>query len=220
MASTSLSEALRLRVPARAVHDPEAAARYQRRVLHEHERAMIESRVVRSRIPADYREAAFEGVAVEVVERYGRGDGTYMFGDQGRGKTTAACAAGMELIRRGVSVLYVTAEDILADADQARREPTWDRQAYYARPDLLILDDCDKLLRAKDYGAHQLFVVSDARQGMPTVYTSNLGYRLLASGLESVAGKSVAGPIVSRIQGACGPGVEVKGTDRRTDRWR
>ena len=220
MVSTSLSEALRLSVPPMAVSDPDAARRARERVEAEHAVLMLRGAMDRSGIPAAYRGAPFEGEAVEIVARFDRGDGSYVFGDQGRGKTWAACAAGMELLRRGRTVRFVDAETILAEADEARREPSWDRAGSYARPDLLIVDDVDKLLRAKDYGAGQLFTVADARQGRPTVYTANLGYRLLASGLEAVAGKSVAGPIMSRIQGACGPAIEMKGSDRRTERWR
>ncbi len=219
MASTSLSDVMGLRMPACAVVDPAAVERYRERIERQHAETVGRSLVARSGIPEHYRDARLDGAAVEVVSRFERGDGCYIHGDQGRGKTTAACAAAMELLRRGRTVRYLTADDVLADADLARREPTWDRSESYARPDLLVLDDVDKLLAAKDYGVRQLFLVADVRQGKPTVYTSNVGYRQLAGMLESVAGASVAGPVMSRIQGACGPAVKLTGDDRRVARW-
>ncbi len=206
--------------PSEAERAANAAAIERNRAAVEarHDAELARCRLARTRVPAGYRTARAEGNAwaCAILDRLPRG--TWLCGASGIGKTHAACAAAMELALRGERVRFVTAEQVLADARSLRDEGA-DVRAWWAAPYLLVVDDADKLLEARGFGVAQLFAISDARQGMPTVWTANVGYRELAAGITAAAGAGRAAPIVSRIQGACGAALVATGRDLRLDGW-
>ena len=106
-----------------------------------------------------------------------RGDGLYIEGTNGTGKTHLAAAIAMQLIGRGVPVICKTGSDILMDIKRAFDSS--DLQEYqivdiYKRVDLLIVDDLGKE-QCSDWSMSTLYsIFNDRYEDMrPTIITTN-----------------------------------------------
>lgn len=109
------------------------------------------------RMPALYWRASFEGIQNEnmrhVIQRYAEdihgnldeGVGFMFYGDNGVGKTAAACVLAKLVRRTGASVLFITAESLrqaVLHNEGFSDFQTLDERAHTA--DFLVLDDLGK----------------------------------------------------------------------------
>lgn len=115
------------------------------------------------------------------------GDGLYIEGTNGTGKTHLAAAIALQLIGQGVPVICKTAGDLLMDIKQS----FGDRDAnearildIYKRVDLLILDDLGKE-QCSDWSMSTLYSILNERYEdmKPTIVTTNYGAEQLVSAL-------------------------------------
>ena len=106
-----------------------------------------------------------------------RGDGLYIEGTNGTGKTHLAAAIALQLINEGIPVICKTSSDLLLDIkksfdrDGARESDVLD---IYKRVDLLIIDDLGKE-QCSDWSMSTLYsILNDRYEDMkPTIVTTN-----------------------------------------------
>ena len=106
-----------------------------------------------------------------------RGDGLYIEGTNGTGKTHLAAAIALQLIHEGVPVICKTSSDLLLDikksfdGDGARESDVLD---IYKKVDLLIIDDLGKE-QCSDWSMSTLYsILNDRYEDMkPTIVTTN-----------------------------------------------
>lgn len=138
--------------------------------------------------------------------------GLLLTGDVGRGKTTLAGAAALEMLQSSRSLVWSSAPLLMArlgsgfDTDQ--RAWALDTLAGH-KP--LVLDDIDKG-RPTEYGAEQIFLAVDTRveHQLPLLVTSNLDLEQIAERWPQPFGEAIA----SRLYGYCKVMI-VAGQDRR-----
>ena len=106
-----------------------------------------------------------------------RGEGVWILGPSGVGKSHIAQALGHEAVRRGYDVLFVRTGTMLANLYGGRADGTYERRLLtYTRPDVLILDDFG-LKPMRPPAAEDLYDVIDGRyQRAPTILTSNRAF--------------------------------------------
>lgn len=115
------------------------------------------------------------------------GDGLYIEGTNGTGKTHLAAAIALQLIREGVPVICKTSSDLLLDIKKsfdgsgARESDVLD---IYKRVDLLIIDDLGKE-QCSDWSMSTLYsILNDRYEDMkPTIVTTNYNADALARAL-------------------------------------
>jgi len=105
------------------------------------------------------------------------GDGLYIEGTNGTGKTHLAAAIALQLIREGIPVICKTANDLLMDIKKSFDGEG--AQEYvildiYKQVDLLIIDDLGKE-QCTDWGMSTLYsILNDRYEDMkPTIVTTN-----------------------------------------------
>ena len=116
-----------------------------------------------------------------------RGDGLYIEGTNGTGKTHLAAAIALQLIGEGIPVICKTSSDLLLDikdsfdGEGARESDVLD---IYKRVDLLIIDDLGKE-RCSDWSMSTLYsILNDRYEDMkPTIVTTNYNTDNLISAL-------------------------------------
>ena len=116
-----------------------------------------------------------------------RGDGLYIEGTNGTGKTHLAAAIALQLINEGIPVICKTSSDLLLDIkksfdrDGARESDVLD---IYKRVDLLIIDDLGKE-QCSDWSMSTLYsILNDRYEDMkPTIVTTNYNQAALAAAL-------------------------------------
>lgn len=121
-----------------------------------HRMRLTQSHIERMRIPRRFWDATFDQIA-EVVrpkidvylrqldDKLDRGEGLLLWGSNGVGKTSTAILVGLEVRRRGASVLFITAEGIrqaVLEREQFDEDQTIIERARAV--DFLILDDLGK----------------------------------------------------------------------------
>lgn len=137
-----------------------------------------------------------------------RGDGLYIEGTNGTGKTHLAAAIALQLIGEGVPVICKTSSDLLGDikrsfsAEGAREHEVLD---VYKRVDLLIIDDLGKE-QCSDWSMSTLYsILNDRYEDMkPTIVTTNYNTEQLTAALTPKGfdnTKIVA--IISRLRESC-----------------
>jgi DNA replication protein DnaC len=109
--------------------------------------------------------------------------GLILAGNSGTGKSHLAIALGIEACKRGVTVLYTTAAEMLSDLYSALADDTLEQKLKrYVRPTLLIVDELgfDRLEQENARNAALFFKVVDARyQTGSTFYTTNIDFEAL-----------------------------------------
>lgn len=172
------------------------------RSLHAAEDAAWRRRLESSGIPPRYREATHPW-APRLAERIAAGDGLYLHGSNGTGKTTLACAAALICLRNGMGVRFAVATKLL---DELREFGEGQRGllASLARCDLLVVDDLGKEGAATPRAAEKLFDLFNDRYNeqtlarpRPILVTSNFPRGQVAARV-SEGGAGVA--IASRLK--------------------
>lgn len=118
---------------------------------------------------------------------YARGDGLYIEGTNGTGKTHLAAAIALQLIGEGIPVICKTSSDLLQDIKKSfDREGAREYEvlAVYKRVDLLIIDDLGKE-QCSDWSMSTLYsILNDRYEDMkPTIVTTNYNADALANAL-------------------------------------
>lgn len=116
-----------------------------------------------------------------------RGDGLYIEGTNGTGKTHLAAAIALQLIGEGIPVICKTSSDLLQDIKRsfsfegAKEHEVLD---IYKKVDLLIIDDLGKE-QCSDWGMSTLYsILNDRYEDMkPTIVTTNYNTEDLANAL-------------------------------------
>ncbi len=106
-----------------------------------------------------------------------RKENVVFIGPPGVGKTHLAVAIGMESLSRGRTVLFVTAQELVASLRLAHRTNLLaGKLRSYTRPDLLIVDELG-FLPMDDVDVANLFrLVSERYERGVMIVTSNVGY--------------------------------------------
>lgn len=115
------------------------------------------------------------------------GDGLYIEGTNGTGKTHLAAAIALQLIEQGVPVICKTASDLLMDIKKSfDRQEISEAQVLdiYKKVDLLIIDDLGKE-QCSDWSMSTLYsILNDRYEDMkPTIVTTNYNTDALAAAL-------------------------------------
>jgi DNA replication protein DnaC len=163
-------------------------------------------------------------------DEFGRGNGVYLFGEQGRGKTERACGALRGYISSGI---VEVAPKVFWASKTARfvSVPEWlmgMRKTYdvrgtseqdvlnaYATVGMLCLDDLGKG-QMTEWAIERIYLLLDLRyrESRPTVITSQYDGKRLVEVLGSHGDRETAKAIWSRIEGMCKIG-EIRGRDWR-----
>jgi DNA replication protein DnaC len=106
-----------------------------------------------------------------------RGDGLYIEGTNGTGKTHLAAAIALQLINEGIPVICKTSSDLLLDIKKAfDHEYVKEHEVMdvYKKVDLLIIDDLGKE-QCSDWSMSTLYsILNDRYEDMkPTIVTTN-----------------------------------------------
>lgn len=182
-----------------AQHDAEAERRRLAEAAAEEARlrsAKIERLLGKSGIKKRFRQRTFQHfkadtperrrwlrVAKEYADHFAEkmvnGDGLYIEGTNGTGKTHLAAAIALQLIDAGVPVVCKTAADLLSDVKKAFDDSTVTEAAVlkvYKDVDLLIIDDLGKE-QVTDWSISTLYnILNDRYEDMkPTIITTNFG---------------------------------------------
>ena len=190
-----------------ADHDRKGAE--QRRQLEEMERQKemrerIERLLGQSGIKKRFRQRTFSNfkcdtpdrkkcyeVAKEYADHFAhhkeRGDGLYIEGTNGTGKTHLAAAIALQLIGEGIPVICKTSNDLLMDIKKAFDNPEvkeYQVLSTYKEADLLIIDDLGKE-QCSDWSMSVLYsIFNDRYEDMkPTIITTNYNADGLVSAL-------------------------------------
>ena len=115
--------------------------------------------------------------AENFAEYAGRGEGLFIVGPNGTGKTHLAAATALHLISKGVPVVCKTSENMLSDIKRAfdSKEATeYEVLKAYKDVDLLIVDDLGKE-QCTDWSISTLYsILNDRYEDMkPTIITTN-----------------------------------------------
>ena len=169
-----------------------------------------------SGIPERYR-CAEHPWAARLAERIAGGQGFYLFGPNGTGKTTLACAAARICLDRGMSVRFAVSTSLL----ESLREFGKDARSLaddLAGCDLLVIDDLGKEGAGTPRAAERLFDLVNDRYNRstllhprPTLVTSNFRRGELPRMIsEGGAGLAIASRLSETTEA-----VEMGGPDRR-----
>ena len=178
-------------------HDRQEKERREREEQEKKQKAMrdkIERLLGRSGIKKRFQQRTFPNfktdtagraknykIAKEYADNFAhhraRGDGLYIEGTNGTGKTHLAAAIALQLIGEGVPVICKTSSDLLLDIKRAF-DSTEVKEAevldIYKKVDLLIVDDLGKE-QCSDWSMSTLYsILNDRYEDMkPTIVTTN-----------------------------------------------
>ena len=208
-----------------AKHDAEEERRREAEEAAEEARrrkAKIERLLGKSGIKKRFRQRTFAHFKADTPERrrwlrvakeyadhfagkLATGDGLYIEGTNGTGKTHLAAAIALQLIDAGVPVVCKTAADLLSDVKKAFDDSTISEAAVlkaYKDADLLIIDDLGKE-QVTDWSISTLYnILNDRYEDMkPTIITTNFGADdLIEAETPKGFDSSKARAIVSRLR--------------------
>lgn len=177
----------------------------------QNERASAHSRIARTGIPGRYLSQGLNNYRVkhselgqldalnavrEYVKQFPceKGRSLGLVGSTGTGKTHLACAAGMEIMRKGYSVRFVSVLTLLRAVKSTYSPGSMITEAdaieSFCLPDLLIMDDVGVKLESETDRSIIYEVVSQRNlDGKSMIYTSNL---LLDTLRESVGDRVIS----------------------------
>lgn len=148
-------------------------------------------------------------IAKEYADNFARhkakGDGLYIEGTNGTGKTHLAVAIALQLIHEGVPVICKTSSDLLLDIKKSfdgNGSSESEVLDIYKRVDLLIIDDLGKE-QCTDWGMSTLYAIfNDRYEDMqPTIITTNYSSESLVKALTPKgADNSKIVAIISRLR--------------------
>ena len=147
------------------------------------------------------------------------GLGIMFVGNYGAGKTHLACGIAIELIKKGIPVIYGTAITLLFKIKQTYGEEVktseWDLLDLYSTVDLLIIDDLGKE-KPSEWVLEKLYHIINQRYEnlKPTIITTNYDDVTLINRLSTASNSSTAEAIVSRLNEMC-TGVYMNFEDHR-----
>lgn len=136
------------------------------------------------------------------------GLGIMFIGSYGAGKTHLACGIAIELIKKGIPVVYGTAITLLSKIKQTYEEEIktkeWDLLNLYSTVDLLIIDDLGKE-KPSEWVLEKLYHIINQRYEnlKPTIITTNYDDVTLTNRLSTKNNNSTAEAIVSRLNEMC-----------------
>lgn len=131
------------------------------------------------------------GIAKEYADNFAyhraRGDGLYIEGTNGTGKTHLAAAIALQLIGEGIPVICKTSSDLLLDIKKSFDDSSVNEAQVldvYKRVDLLIIDDLGKE-QCSDWSMSTLYsILNDRYEDMkPTIVTTNYNADALVNAL-------------------------------------
>lgn len=116
-----------------------------------------------------------------------RGDGLYIEGTNGTGKTHLAAAIALQLIGEGIPVICKTSSDLFMDIKKSFHDNGAQEHEVlevYKKVDLLIIDDLGKE-QCSDWSMSTLYsILNDRYEDMkPTIVTTNYNVDTLANAL-------------------------------------
>lgn len=157
--------------------------------------------------------AHLSAYAETIDERIATGEGLWLQGANGTGKTAAAVAVSKAAVRRGHSVGFHVVPELL-NLIRDSYEETRGHQAALDRLnelDLLVLDDLGAE-RTMPWVLEQFYLIVNRRalDRKPLIVTTDLTSGKLA--------EQVTPRVVSRLHGICGRPLEFGGPDRREQR--
>lgn len=183
------------------------------------EAELLPRRIAESGLPVTHQERqiadlddAPELLAAAAAWATGQLPGLLFTGDVGRGKTTLAGAAALEMLQCGRSLVWASAPLVMARLGSGFNtdQHAWAIDTLSGNKGL-VLDDIDKA-RPTEYGAEHIFLAIDTRveHRLPLLVTSNLDLGQIAARWPSPYGDAIA----SRLVGYCRV-LRVDGRDRR-----
>ncbi|MGI1659614.1 MAG: ATP-binding protein [Desulfitobacterium sp.] len=149
-----------------------------------------------------------------------QGIGFMLSGPYGSGKTHLAGALTIDLINKGVPVIFGTLISLLGKIRQTYSH-NWTQEdelailETYSTVDLLIIDDLGKE-RASEWSLEKLFSIVNARyeNNLPIIITTNYGMETLIEKLSTNQNTDVAESIISRLHEMC-RGIYLNDSDHR-----
>lgn len=180
-----------------AREEAERKAEEEKRKMAEVKRAII---LEKAGIPPRYRHAEHR-YAEKMAGLVKQGQGFFIHGSNGTGKTTLAMAVGIILAETDSNVLAVSTYDLM-EAMRSRKDEDHTLFAHASTCDVLILDDLGKEASNTAYACERLFAIIDKRDKamLPTIITSNyLLSQIAAKITEGAVGEAIA----SRLAGSC-----------------
>ncbi len=168
-------------------------------------------RLERAGIPPRYREASHPWAAKMAAQALD-GQGYFVHGPNGTGKTTLAMAAALLLLELDADVLAMSAYDLM-DAMRSRRDEDRSLFERAASCRVLVLDDLGKEASNTAYSCERLFAIVDRRDKamLPTIVTSNFSLSTIA---RRITAGAVGDAIASRLAASCKQ-VKLDGDDMR-----
>lgn len=188
-------------------------------------KARIEQQMARSGMKARFLSRTFENfyadtpgrtkarrISKEYADNFtahsANGDGLYIEGAFGTGKTHLAAAIAIQLMEQGKNVIFKTADDLLRDIKATFDENGREEQKVLARLkecDLLVIDDIGKE-QATDWSTAQLYAIINDRYECqkPVIITTNFNEDdLIAVESPKGVGEHRIRAILSRLHEMC-----------------
>lgn len=170
----------------------------------------------KANIPKKFKDAKTTRIDLTEAVLSG-GHGLYLYGTYGTGKTTMAAAIAVEALRRGMTALFISDQQI-ATKVRATYDGEGTEEGVFRelkRPDVLVIDDLGKI-NPTEWSVAMLYRVIEERDlGMkPCVITSNYTVDQLRRRLTVNGDCTTAEAIASRIHGTT-DFVDFGGRDRR-----
>lgn len=122
-------------------------------------------------------------------------------GQPGTGKTHLSVSLGVKALGYGYTVLFTSVWDMIANLQYARADHTYKKKIeYYAKPDLLILDELGYKSMAETTVEDFFEIVTKRYEKKPTIITTNRDYQ---SWDKIFIDKTLTGAIIDRLIHHC-----------------
>ena len=202
-------------------------------------RAKAERLFDRSKMGKRFKTRSFEtfilndqnAKAYQAVKRYSdnfkkhadQGLGFMLSGSYGTGKTHLVAALAIDLINKGIPVVFGTMISLLGKIKQTyggswNQEDELEIIETYSSVDLLIIDDLGKE-RTSEWALEKLFSIVNSRyeNNLPVIITTNYDLEGLVDKLAINGNSDIADSLVSRLHEMC-VGIRLNTSDHRMDK--